>query len=159
MTTNNETIVSAVTESTEIKLGEITHKEFLKLKHLPYMRKRCTFKESIYPYTYLIAMGSDNTVKGVIVFVYYVPKRRIHIYLMEVVARSKGKGYGRKMFEALENLINKYNHILKAEVITLRCEKEPSGFWKKMGFNPTEDMEYRGDVYNNLSFFSKKITG
>jgi len=97
-------------------------------------------------------------VKGCVVYSYMAHEKRIHINMTERVSYSKGRGYGSKLFEALENHISETMPPHKVKVITLRCERKYSRFWKSQGFEPALDTDMNG-LYRNseLTFYSKKF--
>jgi len=157
--------ISTVTESTEtntFKLKQVTREELIKVRFLPYTKKCFSdYGEELlntYPPKYYIAVGDNNLVKGCIVYSYMAHLKRIHIYMTERVSCSKGKGYGSKLFEALENHIIETMPPRKVKVITLRCVKELSKFWKLQGFEPALDTDMDGYYVNSgLAFYSKQF--
>jgi len=154
-------VVSTVTESTEttmLKLKQVTWEDFLKVKRLPYRKKRCNFKEFLPEQHCFIATGDDNDIKGVVTFSYCAQEKRIHILFMEVVSHLRGRGYGPKILEALKNYITEIHPPLKVKIITLRCKSGPAKFWRSQGFEPALDTDM-GGLYRDseLTFYSKRF--
>jgi len=169
MTTNNTIANSAVTESTEFKLIQVTREELLATRFLPYMKSDFS---KISPdkciellLKYFKVIDTNNLVTGCIIY-HYVPEYKyLFISLFERVSTANGKCYGSKMFAALENHINEIQLVMrvgqapKVKAIVLRCKKEVSKFWKNQGFEPAEDFcdDTIEAIKEGYSFFSKKF--